>query len=236
MHKTWILIILLGIALFSGCVVPKAEAKIEEGKLLFSSKGCATCHKIQSTGKGKGIDLTNVGSRLDSTAIKNKIKVCMPKLNISAKDTEALAVYLSTLKLTAAPLSKEQPVSTPTTTTVDIKWKGSVAEADIVRVVNFLINNKGKEIEFAGGKHKITGKEKLDVQIIVSPCCDEEAFRKYISTFGVVKDVKFPTFYATVPANAIQKLDKRGDIVKIEFESKAQDFWMKVIEKYEKKR
>lgn len=224
MYKTWILIILLGMAFFSGYV--RAE---EKGKSLFSSKGCVTCHKIQGIGKSRGIDLTNVGNRLDSAAIKNKIKVCMPKLNISAKDAEALVVYLSTLKSTTAPLSKEQPVSTSTTTTVDIKWKGNVTEAGLVAVVNFLTNNKGKEIKLAGKKHGITGKEELDIEITVLLCCDEEAERKYFSKFGVIKDVKFPIYYATVPADAIPEIDKYGVITDIKFESKARGLWMNAV-------
>jgi len=108
-------------------------------------------------------------------------------------------------------------------------WKGAVTKEDLVVVVNFLMNNKGKEIELAGKKHAITGKEKLDVVITILPCCDEKAFRKYVSTYGVVKSVKFPMFYATVPADAIQELDKHGEITTINFEPEKRDFWMKVI-------
>lgn len=43
-------------------------------------------------------------------------------------------------------------------------------------MVNFLINNKDKEIELAGEKHTITGKEKLDVVINVLSCCEEREF------------------------------------------------------------
>ncbi|MCG2708718.1 MAG: cytochrome c [Thermodesulfovibrionales bacterium] len=224
MYKTWILIILLVTALFTSSGYTETEKK---GKSLFSSKGCVTCHKIQGIGEGKGIDLTNVGGRLDSTAIKNKIKVCMPKLNISAKDAEALAVYLSTLKSITASPSKEKPVSTLTATTVDIKWE--TTNPDLVTAVNYLINNKGKEIKLAGKKHTITGKEGLDVEITVLDCCDEESFRKYISTLGVVKDVKFPTFHATLPADAIPKIDKQGEVTGIKFEPKARELWMNAI-------
>jgi hypothetical protein len=110
-------------------------------------------------------------------------------------------------------------------------WKGSVTEADLVAVVNFLMDNKGKEIKLAGKKHTITGKEELDVEITVLQCCDEREFRKYISTFGIVKDVKFPTFHATVLADAIQELDKSGEITEIKFAAEVKDFWMKVIKK-----
>jgi len=108
-------------------------------------------------------------------------------------------------------------------------WKGTVSEAGLVEVVNFLMNNKGKEIELAGKKHAITGKEKLAVEITVLQCCDEKAFRKYISTFGVVKDVKFPTFNVTLPADAIPKIDEHGEIVNIKLESKAHEIWMNTL-------
>jgi len=108
-------------------------------------------------------------------------------------------------------------------------WKGAVTEADLVVVVNFLMNNKGKEIELAGKKNTITGKEKLDVVITILPCCDERMFHKEISALGEVRNVKFPTFYVTVPADAIPKIDKHGEITDIKLESKAREFWMKAI-------
>jgi len=111
----------------------------------------------------------------------------------------------------------------------DKSWKGAVSEADLVTVVNFLINNKGKEIELAGGKRVITGKEELDVEITILICCDEKVFRKYISTFGIVKDVKFPTFHSTVPADAIPEIDKHGEITAIKFESRARELWMNAV-------
>jgi hypothetical protein len=57
--------------------------------------------------------------------------------------------------------------------------KGSVTEADLAAVVNFLIDKKGKEIELAGKKHTITVKEKLDVVINVLAYCDEREFLNY---------------------------------------------------------
>lgn len=108
-------------------------------------------------------------------------------------------------------------------------WKGAVTKEDLVVVVNFLMNNKGKEIELAGKKHTITGKEKLDVVITILPCCDERMFHKEISALGEVRNVKFPTFYVTVPADAIPKIDKHGEITDIKLESKAREFWMKAI-------
>jgi len=112
----------------------------------------------------------------------------------------------------------------------DKSWKGAVSEADLVKVVNFLMNNKGKEIKLDEKKHTITGKEELNIQITILPCCNENMFRKYISTFGVVKDVKFPTFYAIVSADAIQELDKNGEIVEIKFEPEKRDLWIKAIQ------
>jgi hypothetical protein len=108
-------------------------------------------------------------------------------------------------------------------------WKGTATNEDLVVVVNFLINNKGKNIELAGKKHRITGKEKLDVVINILDCCDEREFLNYISGFGKVKDVQFPAFYLSVEADKVPEIDKKGDVVGIKLEPKAHDFWMKVI-------
>lgn len=137
----------------------------------------------------------------------------------------------------AAPSPAPTPVPTtpipakPEPTPAAPSWKGSVTETDLVKVVNFLMNNKGKEIKLGGKKHTITGKEKLDIEITVLQCCDEGKFRKYVSTLGIVKDVKFPTFHATVPADAIQELDKNGEVTEIMFAPEVKDFWMKAIKK-----
>lgn len=108
-------------------------------------------------------------------------------------------------------------------------WKGSVTEANLVTVVNFLINNKGKEIKLDGKKHTTTGKERLDVVINILSCCDKESFAKFISVFGEVKDVKFPSFHASVPADAIPEIDENGEVTEIKFEPAEHDLWMKAI-------
>jgi len=111
------------------------------------------------------------------------------------------------------------------------KWKGNVTESDLVRVVNFLINNKGKEIDLAG-KHKITGKEKLDIEVVILECCSKEEFNKVVktvSTYGKVKQSKFPSIHASVAVDAILKIDEIGIISTIKFEPETHSFWMKVI-------
>ncbi len=110
-------------------------------------------------------------------------------------------------------------------------WKGTVTEADLVVVVNFFINNKGKEIVLAGKKHTITGKEKLDVEIIALPCCDPKNFYKDISAYGEIKNFKFPSYHASVPADEIPKIDKTGEVQEIKFEPEKHDFWMKAIQR-----
>jgi len=111
------------------------------------------------------------------------------------------------------------------------KWKGNVTESDLVRVVNFLINNKGKEIDLAG-KHKITGKERLDIEVAILECCSKEEFNKIVktvSTYGKVKQSNFPSIHASVAVDAIPKIDEIGIISTIKFEPEAHSFWMKVI-------
>jgi len=112
------------------------------------------------------------------------------------------------------------------------KWKGNVTEADLVRVVNFLINNKGKEIDLAG-KHKITGKERLDIEVVILPCCSKEEFNKVVktvSTYGNVKKSNFPSIHASVAVDDIPKIDEIGIISTIKFKPEAHSFWMKVIQ------
>jgi len=175
MHKTWILIILLSMTLFSGCVEPKKEAE-----------PTPTTGEIKPKEEAKPIPTTG------------EIK----------------------------PKEEAKPIPA-----IEIKWKGAVTEADLVKVVNFLINNKGKEIVLTGEKHVITGKEELNVEITILMCCDEKVFRQYISTFGIVTDVKFPTFHSTVPADAIPEIDKYGEITAIKFESRARELWMNSVKK-----
>lgn len=109
-------------------------------------------------------------------------------------------------------------------------WKGTVTEADLVVVVNFLIDNKGKEIVLAGKKHTITGKEKLDVEIIALPCCDPKMFYKDISAYGEVNNFKFPSYRVSVPADEIPKIDKTGEVTEIKLTPEAHDVWMKAIQ------
>ena len=111
-----------------------------------------------------------------------------------------------------------------------IAWEGSVTDADVVKVVNFLINNKGKEITLDGKKHIVTGREELDVEIISLPCCAPENVKKEISACGKVKNFQFPSYRASVPAEGIVKLDKNGEIEKIKFEPEKRDLWMKAIQ------
>ncbi|MBU4346053.1 MAG: hypothetical protein KKH29_01835 [Candidatus Omnitrophica bacterium] len=112
----------------------------------------------------------------------------------------------------------------------DKSWKGAVSEADLVTVVNFLINNKGGEIVLAGEKHTITGKEKLDIEIIAHSCCEPKRFYKDISAYGEVKNFKFPSYRVGVPADEIPKMDELGEVQEIKFEPEKRDFWMKAIQ------
>lgn len=109
-------------------------------------------------------------------------------------------------------------------------WKGTVTEGDLVVVVNFLINNKGKEIVLAGNKYIITGKEELDVEIISLPCCEPEKFYKVMSDYGKIKNFQFPSYHVSVPADEIPKIDKIGEVQGIKFEVGKRDFWMKAIQ------
>ncbi|MBU2507785.1 MAG: hypothetical protein KJ799_13840 [Bacteroidetes bacterium] len=111
----------------------------------------------------------------------------------------------------------------------DKSWKGAVTEVDLVKAVNFLINNKGKEIYLVGKRHTITGKEELDVVITVLQCCDEKMFLEEISALGKIISVKFPHFYARMPLDTIPQIDKNGEVTEIKFIPESRGFWMNAI-------
>jgi len=119
---------------------------------------------------------------------------------------------------------------TPTAT----EWKNNKVESDLVRVVNFLENNKGKEIELAGEKHLITGKEKLGIKVVMLECCTKSEFNYILDDFskiGVVRGSDFDKkeIQADIPADEIPKIADIWNVERIDFESEARTFWMQVL-------
>jgi len=114
------------------------------------------------------------------------------------------------------------------------EWRNSKVESDLVRVVNFLGNNKGEEIELAGKKHIITGKEKLSIKVVMLECCTKSEFDDILnslSKIGVVRSSDFDKkeIQADISINEIPKIADIWNVEKIDFEPKSEDIWIQLI-------
>jgi len=124
--------------------------------------------------------------------------------------------------------------STSDISVITSEWENSKVESDLVKVVNFLENNKGKEIELAGEKHIITGKEKLGIRIMMLECCTKSEFDDLLGTLskiGVVKSSDFDKkeIQTSIPADEIPKIANIWNVERIDFESEARIFWAQVL-------
>jgi len=104
----------------------------------------------------------------------------------------------------------------------------------LVRVVNFLGNNKGKEIELAGEKHTITGKEELIIKAVMLECCTKSEFDDILdslSKIGVVKSSDFnkKEIQAELPADEIPKIADIWNVKRISLEPESRTLWMQVL-------
>ncbi|MFH1591897.1 MAG: hypothetical protein ABIB47_00835 [Candidatus Woesearchaeota archaeon] len=114
------------------------------------------------------------------------------------------------------------------------EWKNSKVESDLVIVVNFLENNKGKEIELAGEKHVITGKEELSIKIVMLGCCTKSEFNDILgslSKIGVVRSSDFDKkeIQADILATEIPKIADIWNVERIDFEPEARTFWTQIL-------
>jgi len=114
------------------------------------------------------------------------------------------------------------------------EWKNDKVESDLVKVVNFLENNKGKEIELAGEKYIITGKEELSIKVVMLECCTKSEFDDILgslSKIGVVRSSDFDKkkIQADIPADEIPKIADIWNVERIDFEPEARTFWMQVL-------
>ncbi|MEK6583351.1 MAG: cbb3-type cytochrome c oxidase subunit II [Nitrospirota bacterium] len=92
------------------------------GKEVYERKGCAGCHKIAGAGGDLGPDLTNEGNILPHNIQWHKYHFkdpslvvpgsMMPKIDLLAREEEALAVYMISLKSTDLPKDIEVSIKT----------------------------------------------------------------------------------------------------------------------------
>jgi cytochrome c551/c552 len=103
----------VGVALLSTAALAAQSPKADEGKQLFSAKGCTKCHQIAGKGN-KANKLDGVASKLDEADMRkwltspaemekkldHKPKITMSSKKVSLKDSEvdALIAYLQMLK------------------------------------------------------------------------------------------------------------------------------------------
>jgi len=115
-----------------------------------------------------------------------------------------------------------------------LEWKNNKVESDLVRIVNFLENNKGKYIELAGEKHIITSKEELSIKIVMLECCTKSEFDDILgslSKIGVVRGSDFDKkeIQADIPVDEISKIADIWNVERIELEPKSEDIWIQLI-------
>jgi len=127
-----------------------------------------------------------------------------------------------------------RPSANDFTNKITKEWKNRKVESDLVRVVNFLENNKDKEIELAGEKHLITGKEKLGIKIVMLECCLKPEFDRIIdslSKIGVVRGSDFDKreIQADIPADEIPKIADIWNVERIDFQPEAKALWEPII-------
>ena len=114
------------------------------------------------------------------------------------------------------------------------EWKNSKVKPDLVRVVNFLENNKDKAIELAGEKHVITGKENLSIRVVMLECCTKGEFAEILDDISKTGKVKHSDFnkkeiIAELPADEIPKIADIWNVERIDFEPEARTFWTQIL-------
>ena len=124
--------------------------------------------------------------------------------------------------------------STSDFTGIVTEWKSDKVESDLVKVVNFMENNKGKEIKLAGEKHVITGKEELGIKVVMLECCTKSEFDDILgslSKIGVIKGSDFDKkeIQADISVDEIPKIADIWNVEKIDFEPEARTFWTQVL-------
>jgi len=124
--------------------------------------------------------------------------------------------------------SPNQPESTIS------EWKSNKVDPDLVSLINFLKGDIGKEIELAGEKHIITGKEEVSVKITMLECCTKGEFAEIlddISKTGKVRSSDFSQkeIIAELPADEIPKIADIWNVEKVDLEQKSKDIWIKLI-------
>jgi len=115
-----------------------------------------------------------------------------------------------------------------------LEWRNIKAELELVRTVNFLKGNIGKEIKLEGEKHLITGKEMISIKVIMLECCTKGEFREMLDNISKIGKVKSSDFsekeiQAGLLADEIPKIADIWNVETISLEPEAKILWESII-------
>jgi mono/diheme cytochrome c family protein len=100
------LCILLAAVPVTGAAQPDDQGAAARGARVFRDQGCYGCHTVGATGTPVATDLTRIGARHDRTYFvrwlrnpsQEKPEQHMPKIVLSDREVQDLAVYLGSLR------------------------------------------------------------------------------------------------------------------------------------------
>jgi len=141
-----------------------------------------------------------------------------------------LAIFAITNFLSPSARNSASPINPESTI---LEWRNNKAESELVRIVNLLKGNIGKEIEL-NGRHLITGKEMISIKIIMLECCTKEEFAEMLNNIlklGKVKGSDFSNkeILAELPTDEIQKIADIWNVETITLEPDAEILWESII-------
>jgi mono/diheme cytochrome c family protein len=99
-------VVLAAAALTAVVAAQEREARLAEGKRLFTEHGCYGCHTVGRYGTGIGPDLSHIGSKHTEGYLEQwlsdprtqKPTAHMPRIELMPVEIKALAVYLASLR------------------------------------------------------------------------------------------------------------------------------------------
>jgi|SRR5262245_36832346 len=98
--------LVVALAVVVSTVSAFAQDVAARGQRLFIEQGCYGCHQIGNVGTQIGPNLSHIGAKYGRAQLaawlhdprEQKPTAHMPKINLSAEETEALSTYLASLR------------------------------------------------------------------------------------------------------------------------------------------
>lgn len=166
----------------------------------------------------KGFDLIKKYKKL--AVISTGIIICI-----------GLVVFLSSNFFTT-------PTKNPTSAVISeptvSEWKSGKAESGLVKLVNFLKRNIGKEIVLDGETHLATGKEMIGIKVVMLECCTKGEFADILDDVSKIGKVRSSNFsqkeiIAELPTDEIPKIADIWNVEVISLEPDAKILWKSII-------